>query len=346
MSNTKKEWILAAVVFTVAAAFTIFCGISIANMTKARNQEEETTAAVEETAETVTAETSESGAPPEETPQAASEYIPTESEVMSSSETASSAETVAASSLNALSADAINSIRGNYDGTVTTFYTLPDRDAANRPANIVQLDEQFKSKFQNVHIINDNDISSISICFILTVEFDSNTMSAIAALDQYGVKGTFFVDQAYAAANPGVIQTLIANGHEIGSLGYAFPNGGIASLSLEDQYQDILAMHMYMKDTFGYEMKKFYLGYEQYSEQTLALLTSMGYSVVFYSINYPDYNHAEAIDANAFLADISSKLHDHAVISLHTTNAASIQILPGLISQAMNSGYQVTLIGQ
>lgn len=340
MRNNKSAWILASIIFVVAAGFTVFCGISIANMTKTREKTPETTAAPEETPAVADTESPVETLPPAET----------ESEPAAEETTEAPTETIetpsASGSIRALSADELNSIRATYDGTVTTYYTSNDRDGANRPNYNAALEQTLKAKFPNVHLFNDAVQSSISLCFILTIEYDSNTSAAISILDQSGIKGTFFMDYNYASSHPDIVQILINNGHEIGSLGYAFPDGGLAHLSLEDQQQDILNFHNYMHDTYGYEMKKFYPGYEQYSEQSLALLTSMGYSPVFYTVNYVDYSHDEAIDPNTFLTAMINQLHDHAVYSFHTTNAASVQVLPGLISQAFNSGYQIQLIGQ
>ena len=71
------------------------------------------------------------------------------------------------------------------------------------------------------------------------------------------------------------------------------------------------------------------------------LAARMGYQVTFYSANYVDYDHNKAIDVNNLLVSLDYQMHPGCIYSLHTTNSASIEVIPYIIQRAMEKGYMI-----
>ena len=341
MQTEKRLWLIACVVFLAAAGFAIFAGFSIAGMTgrgeikpSGSNTDEEDPFASEE----------EGPEEPVETLPPASETAPEEEETEPSSEEPATLPEPAAGNIHLLSSEELDQIRNLYSSEVTAFHSAGERDEQNRPVLLTALSQDLTEHYKNVRIFNGGSDKSVSLIFLLTAENGRNTELILNHLLARGVKATFFIDYYYAAQNQGLIARMIEEGHEIGSLGYHLPEGGIAYSDIADQQQDAMDLQQAVEEMFHYTMSKYYFGYDAYSEQSLALMTQMGYTVVFFSSSYPDYNATEAIDTAAFLETMKNELHPNAVYCLHTVNNSTVDMIPGLLDHILNSGYQITLI--
>ena len=336
MQTEKKLWLLACVVFIACAAFSVFAGFSIAGMTKRQNAEPAAeTDEAEDPFETADEETDDPLETLPEEPETEEEPEETEPE---------SLQEPVAGNIHKLSEAELAAVETLCSGEVTTFHSAGDRDAENRPIYLNELSADYTETFKNVRIYNGDTQRSVSFVFILTAENGQNTEFILNHLLQRGIKATFFVDYYYATQNQGLILRMIEEGHEIGSLGYSLPEGGIAYASLAEQQEDAIQLQDAVKDLFSYDMKKYYFGYEAYSDQSLALMTQMGYTVTFFSVNYPDYNATEPIDTEGFLTEMKNELHPNAIYCLHTVNSATVDMLPQLLDYITESGYTISLI--
>ena len=300
----------------------------------------------EEAEKTSAEETPVSSAADESTPD---ETAPQESTEESSTETAapeSTAPAEPASEIRLLSAEEIAEIRANYGDAVQGFYIGGSpRDENNRPTSCVSRNDELNAKFGNVVFFGpDTAQPTAYFTFILTNEFAPNTENLLNSLASLGVKATFFMDKPYAERNQGIVQRIINDGHEIGSMGSSLPEGGLVMLGLDRLIEDVYGFHTYMRDTFGYTMKKFYFSYDSYSDQTMAAVIRMGYKVCFYSANYVDYDHFAAIDVNNLLTSLEYQLHPGCIYSLRTANSASIEVVPHIVNYLYSNGYQIGVL--
>ncbi len=344
MSFNKNSWITSGIIFVLAAAFTIFCGILIANMTGKTEKKDP-----ENTDQQVAEENVDPPAQSDPFEEAASDESGIE---IIESDSTEEPITLPPSdphpkrekrNLSPLSAEQLAQIQGAYDGTVKTFYCTGAPDINNRPGSCNELFGYFAANFPDFLVYNSADPSqaNCSFTFVLLNEYNNNTAAVLDILNQYGIKAVFFTDVAYCQANTDLIRRIIREGHEIGSLGASFPDGGLAWFPLENQMTDIVNFHQYMMDAFDYSMDKFLFGYDVYSDQSLALLKQLGYRAVFYSINYADYDSNMQINPDAFVLDMETRLHYGALYSLHTCNNAILTVLPNLINYIYNHGYLI-----
>lgn len=63
--------------------------------------------------------------------------------------------------------------------------------------------------------------------------------------------------EPYAKAQPELVQRMIDEGHEIGNHSVTHPSEGLPSQSLEQQKNEVMENHQYIKDNFGYDMHLF-----------------------------------------------------------------------------------------
>ena len=243
-----------------------------------------------------------------------------------------------ASPIRLLSVEELDSIAAQYDGSIKGYGSNGERDEFNCPVQI-RTYQQEMSPF-NVLNIGDTSRKVIYLTFPMGWENGTNTMQILDILHSRGVPATFYVTHAYADANPDIIRRIIAEGHDIGSHGYAHPADGIASWPLWDQQNDSIKMQQYMQDTYGYTMHKYNFSSSYWSQQSLALMNAMGYHICFYSFNYTDYDVSRQLPPDEVLQMLIGALFPGCIYYLHTTSDSNVSVLADFIDTARSLGYE------
>ena len=113
------------------------------------------------------------------------------------------------------------------------------------------------------------------------------TPTFLSILKEKDVKGLFFVTYDFAARQPELVQQIIDEGHVLGNHSWSHKN--YSTLTPKEAAEDLMKLHDYIKENFGYEMKYFRFPSGNFNEQTLAVVQSMGYKSVFWSFAYQDW---------------------------------------------------------
>lgn len=166
------------------------------------------------------------------------------------------------------------------------------------------------------------------------------TPAILDTLKEKNVKVVFFVTSQFVKNNPELVQRMIDEGHTVGNHSVSHPSKGMPSLSIEEQKNDIMTLHNYVKDNFGYEMNLFRNPAGIFSEQSLAVTNNCGYKSVFWSFAYLDYDTANQPEPTAALKKLMSKLHPGAIYLLHAVSATNTEILGDFIDQVRAQGYE------
>lgn len=345
MNQNKERYIIAGIIFVVVLGFSIFCGISISNMS-IKTRPETDTETEEPESDDETSETAETLIPPMTSSEGEKDKEDNQEsgkEAEKETESATSSENEKQSSISALSDSELNNIQASYNGDLKSFYTNGDREERNISKIALAFSAEFSDKFSGTFVFTDVTRPTTSINILLTMEY-GQTEPLLTVLAQKGIKATFFVNKYYASGNPGIVQRIIAEGHDLGSLGSSTPANGLASCGLQDQMNDIMDLHNYIAQTYNYQMTKFYYLYDKYTDQSVKMVTSMGYHVNFYSTTYADYNPTPAsINADSMCADLAAKLHNGSIVALHASNPNGVAAIAGYIDYAFNHGFNFEL---
>jgi len=132
---------------------------------------------------------------------------------------------------------------------------------------------------------------------------------------------------------------MIDEGHVVGNHSVTHPSAGIPSLTVEQQQEEVMGNHQYIKDTFGYEMNLFRYPAGKFSEQSLAVVNNCGYESVFWSFAYLDYDVDNQPDQAESLQRMKNKMHSGAIYLLHAESATNAAVLGDLIDAAQTQGY-------
>lgn len=225
----------------------------------------------------------------------------------------------------------------NLDNTMQSWgYNTKDRDSDNRPNGCVQYQNRYGS--YNADFLRENE-PTIYLTFDEGYE-NGYTGQILDVLKDKKVSAVFFVTMPYVKENPDLIQRMIDEGHVVGSHSVTHPESGFPSLSLKEQAEEMVELHNYIKDNFSYEMNLFRYPKGMFSEQSMALLQTMGYRSVFWSFAYKDWITNAQPSTEEALEKTLSQLHNGAIYLLHAVSSTNTTILPQFIDSAREKGYE------
>lgn len=167
-----------------------------------------------------------------------------------------------------------------------------------------------------------------------------NTPAILDTLKEKNVTAVFFVTKQFVDECPQLVQRMIDEGHIIGNHTCSHPAAGMPSLSVEDQKADIMKLHNMVLDQFGYEMKLFRYPAGIYSDQSLDVVSSLGYRSVFWSFAYRDFDLSNQPDPTEALNMCLNELHPGAIYLLHAVSSTNTQILGDWIDAVRAQGYE------
>ena len=141
----------------------------------------------------------------------------------------------------------------------------------------------------------------------------------------------------YLKTAPEMVQRMIDEGHTLGN--HTVHHKVMPSLSISEQTSEIMEVHNYVKDHFGYEMHVMRFPEGKYSERSLALMQSLGYRSAFWSFAYGDYNTDAQPALDSSLQLLIDSIHPGALYLLHDCSTTNTAIIGDFIDQARALGY-------
>lgn len=213
-------------------------------------------------------------------------------------------------------------------------------DGKNRPTGAVS----YQDKYGQYHaLFVGEEEQKIYLTFDMGYDY-GYTDSILDTLKEKNVKAVFFVTKPYAKDEPELVKRMIAEGHIVGNHSATHPAAGIPSLKIEGQQKEIMDTHDYVKVNFNYEMNLFRYPAGKFSEQSLAVLANCGYTSVFWSFAYLDYDVNNQPDQAKSLQKMIDCLHPGAVYLLHGQSETNAAVLGDFIDAARARGYELALI--
>ena len=208
-----------------------------------------------------------------------------------------------------------------------------ERDDKNRPIDAVRAEEKYGAlgaKFL---------ASDGKICLTFDEGYENGyTAQILDTLSEKGVKAVFFVTYDYCRTAPELVQRMIDEGHVVGNHTWAHPS--LPDLTQKEVWADVTKLHQYVLDEFGYEMTLFRFPKGEFSERTLDDIHNLGYTSLFWSFAYADWDTSVHTDPAEALAKIKDSTHS-GIYLLHAVSETNAEILGPLIDYWRSQGYEV-----
>lgn len=164
------------------------------------------------------------------------------------------------------------------------------------------------------------------------------TPKILGVLEKHNVKATFFVVGTLMKSNPELIKQ-IDEGHIVANHSMHHPNMSKMS-TMEDFKKEIEPVEELYKEITGKDMKKFYRPPQGiFSETNLKMANELGYKTIFWSLAYVDWYKDKQPSKEDALNKIMSRIHDGAIILLHSTSKTNSEILDELLTKLEKQGY-------
>ena len=221
------------------------------------------------------------------------------------------------------------------DDTKNGFGPGVNVDADNRPSGATVLQDRY-GQYGAAFIAPNSD--KIYLSFDLGYE-NGYTTRIIDTLNEKGVKGLFFVTMEYCKASPDVVKRIIDEGHVLGN--HSVHHKSMPTLSIDEMQSEIMELHNYIKEKYGYEMSLFRPPMGEFSVRSLALAQSLGYQSVFWSFAYLDYDVNNQPEPTAALARVTGAAHGGGIFLLHAVSKTNTEILGSVIDDFRSKGFTV-----
>ena len=164
------------------------------------------------------------------------------------------------------------------------------------------------------------------------------TEKILDVLKEKNVNAAFFCTLPQVKENPDLIKRMINEGHIVGNHSVNHPS--FAEISTEQMTEEICGMENYLKENFNYSEPYFRFPKGEYTETALKTVASLGYTSVFWSLAYADWDLNNQKGEQYAYEKVISRLHPGAVILLHSVSPDNANALDDIIVEARKQGYE------
>ena len=166
------------------------------------------------------------------------------------------------------------------------------------------------------------------------------TEPILDALAKHNAPAAFFVVGNMIESAPDIVRRMAEEGHIVGNHTYHHPD--MSAIAEQEAFsEELTSLEALYRETTGRELSKFYRPPQgKYSEENLAQARELGYTTVFWSLAYVDWNVDDQPTAEAAYAKLLPRIHDGAVVLLHSTSATNAAILDDLLTKWEDMGYR------
>ena len=179
---------------------------------------------------------------------------------------------------------------------------------------------------------------------VLYLTFDAGyengcTEKILDTLQKHNVKAAFFLVGNYIEKNADLVRRMVSEGHIVAN--HTMHHKNMSQIEDKEQFskelQDLEALFL---KTTGKEMPKYYRPPQGiYSEVNLRHAKELGYKTVFWSLAYADWNNDSQPTAEQAFEKLLPRIHNGAVVLLHSTSKTNAEILDQLLTKWEDMGF-------
>ena len=165
------------------------------------------------------------------------------------------------------------------------------------------------------------------------------TAKILDVLKAHNVPAAFFLVGNYMERNPELVKRMVEEGHIVAN--HTMHHYDMSKYSDETAFaKELTDLENLFRDVTGQELPKFYRPPQGiYSQQNLEMAQKMGYKTVFWSLAYVDWNNDAQPSREQAMSKLIPRIHNGAVVLLHSTSRTNAEILDELLTQWKKTGY-------
>ena len=165
------------------------------------------------------------------------------------------------------------------------------------------------------------------------------TEQILDALQKHQAPAAFFVVGHMIESAPDIVRRMAAEGHIVGN--HTFHHPDMSAISNQEAFrQELETLEALYQETVGEEMPRYYRPPQgKYSAENLRQAQALGYKTILWSLAYVDWNTDDQPTAEEAYAKLLPRIHDGAIVLLHSTSATNAAILDDLLTKWEEMGY-------
>lgn len=169
---------------------------------------------------------------------------------------------------------------------------------------------------------------------------NGNVEKTLDILKEKGVSAAFFILGNLISSNGELVKRMSDDGHLV--CNHTYHHRDMSRVASKEEFvRELASLENAYRELTGAEISKYYRPPEgRFSENNLNYAEEMGYSTVFWSFAYADWDNNKQPSAEYAVNKITSNVHNGAVVLLHPTSATNVEILPTIIDFLKDAGYR------
>ncbi len=224
---------------------------------------------------------------------------------------------------------------GDYSLYPNVMYGWGIKKNISAPPDIPETTKTLMKKYNAYYI--DEGSKNIYLTFDEGYE-NGYTAKILDVLKENNVPAAFFITGPYLKNEKELVKRMVKEGHIVGNHSINHPS--LPSVADDEELKkEITELSKQFKETFGKEMKYLRPPRGEYSERTLALTRDLGYTNVFWSFAYKDWEVNNQKGTEYAYQEILKGVHDGAVLLLHAVSKDNAFVLDSVIKELKNRGY-------
>ena len=175
---------------------------------------------------------------------------------------------------------------------------------------------------------------------------NGHTEAILDVLAKHKAPAAFFVVGPYIRQNPALVKRMAAEGHTVGN--HTWHHWDMDRISDRETFaKELSDVADAYEQTVGQPMPRYYRPPRGiYAEQNLAMAQALGYRTVFWSLAYVDWKQDEQPSREEAFDKLLGRVHNGAVVLLHSTSATNAEILDELLTKWEEMGYRFAPISE
>ena len=169
---------------------------------------------------------------------------------------------------------------------------------------------------------------------------NGSTAKILDVLKKHDVPAAFFLVGNYMEKNADLVRRMVAENHIVGNHTMHHPD--MSSLDTKDAFsKELTDLEDLYRSITGEELPKYYRPPKGvYSKDNLRHAKELGYKTVFWSLAYVDWNNDSQPSAETAFSKLLPRIHNGAVVLLHSTSQTNAEILDELLTKWKDMGYR------
>ena len=166
------------------------------------------------------------------------------------------------------------------------------------------------------------------------------TEKILDVLKDHEIPAAFFLVGNYMDRNADLVRRMVSEGHIVGNHTLHHPD--MSKITDKAAFEaELTGLEEKFREVTGADLPKYYRPPQGvYSEENLKMARDLGYKTVFWSLAYVDWNNDSQPTKEEAFAKLLPRIHNGAVVLLHSTSRTNAEILDELLTKWKEMGYR------